>query len=119
MNYLQEIGISFLGRIPYLLAWLVAIVFAVVMVRRNGGKPEKLLVAGCSLMLFNQLVMPFLGGLARWMVYEQETSIAALGYIVSLPSGILSMAGIICLVYAFWVKFKTDKPKVKEPEKQE
>ena len=107
MNYLQEIGISFLARIPSLLAWLVAIVFAVIMLRRGGGKPEKLLVAGCSLMLFNQLVMPFLGGLARWMVYELEKPVAVLGYIVSLPAAILGMAGIICLVYAFWVKFKT------------
>ena len=119
MNYLQEIGISFLGRIPYLLAWLVAIVFAVVMVRRSGGKAEKLLLAGCSLMFFNQLVMPFLGGLARWMVYEQEKPVAALGYVVSLPTAILGMAGIMCLVYAFWVKFKTNNSVVGKPASKE
>ena len=119
MNYLQEIGISFLVRIPYLLAWLVAIVFAVIMLRRGGGKAEKLLLAGCSLMFFNQLVMPFLGGLARWMVYEQEKPIAALGYIVSLPTAILSMAGIICLIYAFWVKFKARNSVVRKSVNQE
>ena len=73
MNYLQEIGISFLARLPYLLAWLVAIVFAVIMLRRGGGKAEKLLLAGSSFMFLIQVITPFLGGLARWMVYEQES----------------------------------------------
>ena len=108
MDYLAEVGISFVGRIPYLAAWIVAVVFAVMMVRRGGGKAEKFLLAGCSLMLFNQVVMPFLGALSRWMVHEQEMPVSAIG-IASIPNAVLNMAGIICLVYAFWVKFKKGK----------
>ena len=108
MDYLAEVGISFVGRIPYLAAWIVAVVFAARMVRRGGEKAEKFLLTGCSLMLFNQVVMPFLGALSRWMVHEQGMPISAIG-IAQIPIGILTLAGIVCLVYAFWVKFKTGK----------
>ena len=108
MDYLIEVGISFVGRIPYLAAWIAAVVFAALMVRRGGGKAEKFLLTGCGLMLFNQITMPFLGALSRWMVHEQGMPVSAIG-IAQIPTGLLSLAGIVCLVYAFWVKFKKGK----------
>lgn len=108
MSYLEVVTPAFVGSIPIFLAWLVGIVLAVRMVRRGGGKAEKLLLIGCSLMFVAQIVNPFLRGLALWMVHEQGMSRAsASGLAFSLPIGILSMAGIVCLVYAFWLKFKT------------
>ena len=107
MNYLELVGSTFLGNIPMLLAWLVGIVLAVRTVRQGGGKAEKLLLTGCSLMFVAQIVNPFLRGFALWLVAEQGMSRAsASGLALSLPTGILGMAGIVCLIYAFWIKFK-------------
>ncbi len=111
-SYLELVGSTFLGSIPILLAWLVGIVLAVRMIKRGGGKAEKLLLIGCNLMFVAQVVNPFLRGLALWLIAEQKISrVSASGLVLSLPIGILSMAGIICLIWAFWLKFKgrTDK----------
>ncbi len=108
MNYLDTVVPGLLGSIPLLLAWLVGIVLAVLMLRRGGGKAEKLLLAGCSLMFVAQIVRPFLTGLALWLVHEHGmTRVSALGLAFSLPNAILSMAGIVCLVLAFWTRWKT------------
>ncbi|MBA7700913.1 hypothetical protein ES703_109639 [subsurface metagenome] len=108
MNYLEVVGPAFLGNIPMLLAWLVGIVLAVLMLRRGGGKAEKLLLAGCSLMFLAVIVRPFLTGLALWLVAEHGmTRASAIGLTFSLPNTILSMAGIVCLILAFWFRWKT------------
>ena len=107
MNYLELVRPALLGNIPILLAWLVGIVLAVRMLRR-GGKAEKLLLAGCSLMFVAQIVRPFLTGFTLWLVHEHGmTRASASGLAFSLPITILSMAGIVCLVYAFWTRWKT------------
>ncbi len=108
MNYFDAVGPAQLGNIPMLLAWLVGIVLAVRMIRRGGGKAEKLLLIGCSLMFVAQIASPFLRGLALWLIAEQGMSrSSASGLVFSLPIGILSMVGIICLVYAFWTRWNT------------
>jgi len=61
-------------------------------------------------MFVAQLVSPFLSGLASWLIHEQGMSRAlASGLAVSLPMGVLGLVGIVCLVYAFWVRFMTKK----------
>ena len=108
MNYLEVVGPAFIGNIPMLLAWLVGIILATLMVIRGGGKAEKLLLIGCSLMFVAQIVRPFLTGLALWLVHEHGmTRASASGLAFSLPITILSMVGIVCLVYAFWTRWKT------------
>ena len=108
MSYLDTVVPALLGNIPMLLAWLVGIVLAVLMLRRGGGKAEKLLLAGCSLMFVAQIVRPFLTGLALWLVHEQGmTRASALRLAFSLPNAILSMAGIVCLILAFWFRWRT------------
>ena len=107
MDYFDVVVPGLLGSIPLLLAWLVGIVLAVRMLRR-GGKAEKLLLAGCSLMFVAQIVRPFLTGLALWLVHEHGiTRASASGLTYSLPISILSMAGIVCLILAFWFRWKT------------
>lgn len=108
MNYLEVVGPAFLGNTPMLVAWLVGIVLAVLMLRRGGGKAEKLLLAGCSLMFVAQIISPFLTGLSLWLVHEHEmTRASSIGLTFSLPISILNMAGIICLILAFWTRWRT------------
>ena len=104
----QIVEISILRYIPELVAWSIGIVLAVIMVRRGGGKAEKLLLAGCSLMLLSVVVRPFLTALMLWLVAEQGmTRAGAVGLAFSLPVSITGMAGIVCLILAFWARWKT------------
>ena len=108
MDYLEIVGPAFLGHIPMLLAWLVGIVIAGRMLRRGGGKAEKLLLTGCSLMFAGQIISPFLMALATLMVHEQGISRAStVGLVVSLPTGIVNVAGIVSLIFAFWTRWKS------------
>jgi len=108
-SYTIIIGPSLLRNTPELLAWLVGIVLAVFMVRQGGGKAEKLLLAGCSLMFAIQLVGPLLSQLAQWLVSERDMSLITLGLVNSLPLFTLGIAGLVCLVYAFWVRFRAGR----------
>ena len=105
----QIVEISILRYIPELVAWGIGIVLAVLMVRRGGGKAEKLLLAGCSLMFAIQLVGPLLSQLAQWLVSERDMSLITLGLVNSLPLFTLGIAGLVCLVYAFWVRFRAGR----------
>ena len=108
MNYLEVVGPGLLANTPMLVAWLVGIVLAVYMLRRDGGKAEKLLLAGCSLMFVSRIASPFLNALTVWLVAEHGMHrVSTLGLVVSLPTAILSMAGIVCLILAFWTRWKT------------
>jgi hypothetical protein len=110
MTYLDAVISHVWGNIPGLIAWLVGIVLAALMIKRGGGKAEKFLLAGCSLMFTAHIVSPLLSGLLIWMMGEQRIdrmSSANLAIFISLPMSILSMAGIICLLYAFWTRWKT------------
>lgn len=106
MDYLEIVNPSLMRHAPELLGWLAGMVFAVRMVRRGGGKAEKLFLSGCSLVFLIQLAFPFLTGLVWWLIHERGISRAlASGLAVSLPAGVLGTAGLVCLVYAFWLRF--------------
>ncbi len=105
MSYLEMIGPSLLRHIPELLGWLIGLVLAVRMVRRGGGKAEKLLLAGCGLMFAIQSISPFLSGLVSTLLREGWRSPQTPTLILSLPIGVLGLAGFVCLVSAFWVRF--------------
>jgi len=111
MSYLElvvSVLPSLLISIPVILAWLVGIALATRMLVRGGGKAERLLLAGCILMVAIQIARPFLTALSIRLISEHGIARAsAAGLVVSLPSGILGMAGIVCLVLAFWTRWKT------------
>ena len=97
--------------IPMLLVWLAGIVLAVLMVRRGGGKPEKLFLAGCSSMFASRLVSSLMTGFVRWM-WEQDMFTVTIGQAMgwaSLTTIILSLGGVVCLVWAFWIRFWTKR----------
>lgn len=94
---------------PYLAAWITAIILATVFLRRRGGRAERFLLAGTGLMLVNSIliipgvaVVPYLVERGATM-----TDASSASWSLNLLRGVIGMAGIICLVYAFWVKFKT------------
>lgn len=105
MSYSVMVASSLLSHTPELVAWLVGIVLAMLMVRRGGGRAEKLLLAGCSLMFVVQLASPFLSGLVSLLLREGWRTPQTVGLFLSLPMGILGLAGLVCLVFAFWVRF--------------
>ncbi len=112
MSSVQIVEISILRYIPELLAWIVGIVLAVFMLRRGGGKAEKLLLAGCSLMFFTKLASPLLHELVQSLMSERgmkNIDIAQTMGWVSLPMGILGLAGLVCLVLAFWARFRAGR----------
>ena len=106
MNYFEMVYPSLLRHTPELLAWLFGIVLAVLMLRRGGGKAEKLLLAGCSLMFVIQIALPFLSGLARLLASEQKMRLQTSVLTFQIPVPTLGIAGLVCLVYAFWVRFR-------------
>ena len=104
---------SLLKNTPELAAWLLGIVVGVIMVRRGGVRAEKLFLAGCSLMFAVDLINPVVRGLVMWWVSERDVSNIATAQTVgmaSLPMAILSLAGLVCLVCAFWARFWVKKP---------
>jgi cytochrome bd-type quinol oxidase subunit 2 len=104
-----------LGALPtfvYLAVWSVAVVLAVKMVRRNGGRAERFLLVGVSLMLASSIV-----GSAWAILYPSlmpklvETGtdhkiISLIFSAINFVRAFISLGGIICLIYAFWQKFR-------------
>ena len=104
MTYFEIVGTGFLHRLPELVGWLIGLVLAVLMLKRGGGRAEKLFLAGCSLVVFVQLAGPFLSGFVSVMRSEGWRLAQAAGFLL-LPLSILSLAGFICLAIAFILKF--------------
>ena len=112
MSLIETIAPSLLRNIPELIGWGIGIVLGVIMVRRGGARAEKLFLAGCSLMFAVDLINPFIRELIRWWALEQDMSnlltAQSMGF-ASLPMVILSLAGLVCLVWAFWTRFWTKR----------
>ncbi len=113
----QIFEISTLRHVPELVAWGIGIILAIIMVRRGGRKAEKLLLAGCSLMFVAPLSGLLLNNWIRQLLLEQDTSYidmvrSPLWISVSVGVGVLSLAGFVCLIWAFLAKFRTKKPEV-------
>lgn len=106
----MEISIFAAGIInasPSLIFWIAVVVLATMLLRRRRVKAEKCLLAGAVVMLVSSLltipgvaIVPYLVGKGATMT---EASSAA--WSLNLLRSIIGMAGIICLVYAFWIKF--------------
>ncbi|MFC2014305.1 hypothetical protein ACFLU8_05530 [Chloroflexota bacterium] len=112
-SYLGAVVFAVLPTLIYVAAWIVAIAFAVRMVRGGGGKAERFLLIGVSLMLVSSVVASIWAALMPWVVLNlteagsDRTTIAIVSSIVNITRGCISLAGIVFLVYAYWQKFKT------------
>jgi len=110
--YLQAITGSFITAAPAMAGWIVAIVLAAIMLRRGGAKAERFLLIGACLMLLASILSVPTQALGMWLRIGREmpvTQVASWVSIFGLVRGLIGLAGIICLVYAFWVKFKLGK----------
>ena len=110
MSVVETVNIPLLTYIPELVAWLVGIVIAVLILRRGGGRPEKLFLAGCILLFVARLASPLGSWLLQTLMFEEGLNYISraqtMGLFVSLPVSILALAGLVCLVWAFWVRFR-------------
>ncbi len=113
MSEVKIINIPLLTYSPEIVAWGIGIVLAVLMLRRGGGKAEKLLLAGCSLIFFTKLANPLLHELVQWLEVERGMSnidiAQTIGLAINLPFTILGIAGLGCLIWAFWVRFRAKR----------
>ncbi|UCC16182.1 MAG: hypothetical protein JSU58_07355 [Dehalococcoidales bacterium] len=112
---MDDIASTLIRMIPPLLVWVIGLVLSVKMLRRGGTKPEKLLVAGCSLILLQTILSPLSTILVNIWVIQEGVGFVSSGrtmFLVSIPRMIFSLAGFICLVTAFWIKFKVGKPEI-------
>jgi uncharacterized membrane protein len=73
---------------------------------------ERFLLGGASLMLVGVLLAIPAPALITWLLVSREMTNVQTGFWLSvfgLIRGYIILAGIICLVYAFWMKFKMEK----------
>jgi hypothetical protein len=107
-----------LGALPafiYVAAWTVAVVFAVKMTRHNGGRAERFLLIGTSLMLANSIVGCAWAVLYPWLIPNlieagtDHQTIVLMSSVIRFVGAFISLGGIICLIYAFWRKFRSSK----------
>jgi hypothetical protein len=107
MEYLEVVGAGLLSNLPGLVAWGIGVTAAVVLLRRGGGLAEKLFLAGVCLMFFTTLAGPFLQGLGTWLMHGASSfSVGARTYgLVLLPLSVFGLAGLVCLVWGFWLRF--------------
>ena len=103
------------GALPsaiYIIAWVVAVVFAVKMVRNGGGRPERFLLIGVSLMLAGSVISTATAGISAWLLpglVHSGTDFRSIAQVIStigIIRACIAVAGIVLLVYAFWQKFK-------------
>lgn len=107
----QAIEISMLRHIPELVAWAIGIVLAVIMVRRGGMKLEKLFLAGCCLMFVAPLSRLLLNNWLSNLALEQDISYleiaqSPLWIAANILIALISLAGLVCLIWAFLAKFR-------------
>ncbi len=110
--YIQAVISGLFSSAPALVGWIVAVVLAVMMLRRGGARAERFLLVGACLMLLASILAIPTSAFGMWLHTSREmTNVQAASWlsIFGLIRGAISLAGIICLVYAFWVKFKSRK----------
>jgi hypothetical protein len=103
-----EYLIAALASAPAMALWIAVIVYGAVKLNSGGGRAERFLIAGGSVKLignFLGLANIFFGA---WL-FHRGYDISSISNVVSIARNIVSMAGILCLIYAFWVKFKMKK----------
>ncbi|MFC2021081.1 hypothetical protein ACFLU1_04745 [Chloroflexota bacterium] len=87
------------------MAWIAAIILAVMMLRSGGGRAEWILFGGISVMLVNSVIDVLQSPILRWARNSEMNFLSLLGQYYVIRN-VLNTAAIISMVYAFWIKFK-------------
>lgn len=98
------------GVTPNLAGWIVVIILAAIILRR-GGRAERFIIVGASLKLFSNLLNIPAAAIVPWLIHGGATiTYATLAdSVYQILRGVVSMAGIIFLIYAFWLKFRAGR----------
>jgi hypothetical protein len=93
---------------PGLIFWVAVIILASISRRRGGGRAERFIIIGASIKIIGNLLSFPAGVMPLWLRaagndLDAITAITS-GYGIFL--NVISMAGIICLLYGFWVQFR-------------
>jgi hypothetical protein len=113
-----EFLIILLANSPALLFWIAVIIFALVRLRGGGGRAERFLMVGAGIKIIGNLLRIPATFITVWLVdrgYSIDYAISVSDY-CGIFLNIIGMAGILCLVYAFWIKFRiTNQTPIKIP----
>jgi len=110
---MDYIALNVLIGAVYAAPWVVAIILATKMFRRSGGKAERSLLIGASLMLATSVFATVADALRSQLViwlFETGHDLSSVerGLMFSIIGAVracITLAGISFLVYAFWTKF--------------
>ena len=105
----MELLVALAAMTPVLLFWTAVIILGAIMLGRGGGRAERFLIAGAGIKIIGNLIsVPSSYFTFRLLAENFNTdSVITINQGIHIAANIVGMAGIICLVYAFWVKFKT------------
>jgi len=113
----QLLGGQLVMTLPSLVGWVAAMVVAVVLKRRNGGRATLFLLIGTGLMVVTILLRVPVAGLPALLVGQGLAAIDAAArlsvYLMVVES--LKLGGIVCLVYAFWLQFHVSETLRRSP----
>ena len=107
------IQMIFFGFLTYgipILFWIGTLFFGIAMMRRGGGKPERFIITGAALSLLGTLLRIPVIYFPIWLHdrdYGNDT-FKLITFGAGLFINIVAAVGIMCLIYAFWLKFKKD-----------
>jgi hypothetical protein len=99
------------GSAPSLVIWITVLVVSIIVMRRRGGKAERFLVIGAGIGIIAALLYIPSVLLVPLLITEGTTTEYAMGFVntFSIIRSVVSAAGLICFIYAFWVKFNTGR----------
>jgi hypothetical protein len=101
--------------------WILPVIAGIIMVRRGGKRPERFFLIGSALMVLEnlvwamrkihtQLITTEIFNQGSEAIRELGSRITSVIVVYSVIKDLLFLAGMVFLVYAFWLKFK------KQPE---
>jgi hypothetical protein len=92
---------------PTLVIWITALILASVLMKRGGGKPERFLTLGSSLMLVSTFLSIPKEAIVFYLDQSSLSNVTAATIIscIRLFLGLISLTGTIFLFNAIWKKF--------------
>jgi hypothetical protein len=79
--------------------------------RRGGGKAERFFITGAALNILGTLIRIPVIHLPYWISFRSSgiDTMRNINFGVGLAVDVVSAAGIICIIYAFWLKFNRNR----------
>ncbi|MFC1921097.1 hypothetical protein ACFLYQ_05175 [Chloroflexota bacterium] len=108
-DILEIVLVNIYTAAPSVIFWIIAVILTTKLFRRVRGRAERLLLAGTIIYLVSSLLsIPsnlFVTGLL-WSGPKDIENIRAVSTWFMMIRNVITSSGMICFIYAFWVKFK-------------